>query len=574
MGNVKKLVLTFLSVLFLFCLPVVVTATNLDERIDEVRVEQVQVRMPQVKVYYYSKQKEDAKVFAADFASSPMEIKSQRTVNEEDSIHYYILLDVSASISKEYFNEIKDAIVSHQKDMNENDKLTFISFGDEVKIIAEEVTKNDSVKPLIKDLENRDMNTLLFQAIDKSAALIEHEPDSSVRNIMMIITDGEDFAENKATKNEAIKTLRERQIPLYAMAVKRTKNNKDNPYIDDFGEFARQTGGYLSVFETDTAVKTINKIRKELNKATVLTLVAQNNHISQTAKPLTIKFKNGTKAVTEVIADKNVADEERPTVKAYPVEANKFKVKFSEAVIGADKKENFMVKDEQGEPWAVKTVTYDADALATIVSLENDFENQTYSISFQNITDISMEANALEDVLPIVVTNAPEKVVEPAPTFLEKYWVALICVATILVVIILLMIAYILVKKRKGIVVVDGEAHFNSNIDMKHHIAVKEQKGTTIVLELKDARKQIHKVPVAVNGSVIIGRSKISDVYFDDSYLSKQHFVISKEGGNYYIEDLDTENGTMINGIRIMMRRQLSNGDRINAGRLEMNIKW
>ncbi|AOT69097.1 FHA domain-containing protein [Geosporobacter ferrireducens] len=69
--------------------------------------------------------------------------------------------------------------------------------------------------------------------------------------------------------------------------------------------------------------------------------------------------------------------------------------------------------------------------------------------------------------------------------------------------------------------------------------------------------------------SVIIGRKNESDIVIKDPFISNQHAQISLDEGSYFLEDLDSANGTYLNGERIMDAVKLQNGDRIKIGQIE-----
>lgn len=66
-----------------------------------------------------------------------------------------------------------------------------------------------------------------------------------------------------------------------------------------------------------------------------------------------------------------------------------------------------------------------------------------------------------------------------------------------------------------------------------------------------------------------IGRSNQNKIIIKDPYISKNHLKIVKDEGDYYIEDLNSANGTFINGTKIMDAVRLKNGDRIRLGQVE-----
>ena len=68
---------------------------------------------------------------------------------------------------------------------------------------------------------------------------------------------------------------------------------------------------------------------------------------------------------------------------------------------------------------------------------------------------------------------------------------------------------------------------------------------------------------------ITIGRSNKSTIMIKDPYISKNHLSIVKDEGEYFLEDLNSANGTFVNGDRIMDVVRLNNGDTIRLGQVE-----
>lgn len=67
---------------------------------------------------------------------------------------------------------------------------------------------------------------------------------------------------------------------------------------------------------------------------------------------------------------------------------------------------------------------------------------------------------------------------------------------------------------------------------------------------------------------MILGRAEGCDIpLFGDSQAEKQHARIVLQGGNYYLEDLQSPNGTFVNGQRLTQPTRLHSGDLIEIGR-------
>ncbi len=69
--------------------------------------------------------------------------------------------------------------------------------------------------------------------------------------------------------------------------------------------------------------------------------------------------------------------------------------------------------------------------------------------------------------------------------------------------------------------------------------------------------------------SVVIGRSKDCDIRLADPNASRRHAEVRQEGTAYWLVDLDSTNGTSVNGRR-QQRARLESGDRITIGSTEL----
>lgn len=69
-----------------------------------------------------------------------------------------------------------------------------------------------------------------------------------------------------------------------------------------------------------------------------------------------------------------------------------------------------------------------------------------------------------------------------------------------------------------------------------------------------------------LKGTVNVGRSGKNDIVIKDNFVSKNHMQITDRGGTYFIEDLNSANGTYLNGEAVHDIIELRNGDRIGVG--------
>ena len=51
--------------------------------------------------------------------------------------------------------------------------------------------------------------------------------------------------------------------------------------------------------------------------------------------------------------------------------------------------------------------------------------------------------------------------------------------------------------------------------------------------------------------TIYIGRDPENDIQIDDKYISRKHLKIQRKGDKYLIQDLNSKNGTFVNGKQI-----------------------
>jgi len=110
--------------------------------------------------------------------------------------------------------------------------------------------------------------------------------------------------------------------------------------------------------------------------------------------------------------------------------------------------------------------------------------------------------------------------------------------------------------------VVAGQA---DEFDDDGDVTVVAASKTSITLEVTGPDKQSQMVELT-GSSFEIGRSQKCDLPLDDSGISRKHAKISFEQGQPVIEDLGSQNGTLLNGSPIHQSSPLKPGDQIKIG--------
>jgi DNA-binding winged helix-turn-helix (wHTH) protein len=82
------------------------------------------------------------------------------------------------------------------------------------------------------------------------------------------------------------------------------------------------------------------------------------------------------------------------------------------------------------------------------------------------------------------------------------------------------------------------------------------------VLIIRDENQPAQQLPMPKD-EVTIGRGEECEIVVDNRNISRQHIRIYKESDRFFIQDLDSKNGTWVNSQQLKGRRELQNNDEI-----------
>ena len=70
-------------------------------------------------------------------------------------------------------------------------------------------------------------------------------------------------------------------------------------------------------------------------------------------------------------------------------------------------------------------------------------------------------------------------------------------------------------------------------------------------------------------GQLCVGRDPANQLSLNDRAVSRKHFCISETDAGFHLVDLESHNGTFVNGIPVR-RKLLGHGDTVRVGQCEM----
>lgn len=555
--------------------------TDALSQIGQNRLEQVYINMPEVRFYFSGDQEQTEENLAAYIGNEQLGLQSLQTFAEgEGGINYYLLLDVSASISESEFRGITDGLAGFCENVRPQDKVTCLTFGEDVETLfrfdGQELIDGAATE-FFAQLKNNDQRTLLFEAMHQMAELCDSVPASeSTRRVGMVITDGADIATGKATSNEALQFLQENGIPVYGFAADSAKRQDKNA----FGEFSRSTGGYLTIIEKGNESEGFENVREEILQSYEAVFIADSNLVSHELTNTVLQFKSEeVKHQMQVMNDRWIPDTESPEIVEVVQEGPKqLRVVFSEAVDGAEAAENFrLTKDTESK--IPVFASPGSDKTSVVLSFADDIPSGEYQLECSNLKDCSMESNLLEETVAVMIegTEVTEQTAETTEAVTESEGSSLGWVPIVVVLAALLAAAAVFwkkISKRNAVVTVEGKAVLKDNVSVSHHVTI-EKKALEERQVFFHVIGQKEEIPIVIKKSMIVGRSSVCELVFDDPALSRQHFALELKDGGVMIQNLSSSGFTEVNGIKLgEQSRPLRSGDEIRAGQIRMTIRW
>lgn len=549
----------------------------------EQRIEQVYLNLPEVFVYGEGFGADEVEAGEGYLSQDKLEFVRAVPFHEMgEGITYYVLLDISGSIPRSYFASIKEGILNLQNNLGEKDRLILCTFGEEVNLAADGNQTAQDMEAILAQLSNRDQETLLFEGIDRVAALTEQTRGICRRQVLLVISDGEDFAVGKKMSQEALSTLKDKGLPAYALCIRDTA--KEN--INSFGEFARTSGGQLVTFKADEGSAVLTNLSAKLWQDLCVEYRAASNVVSNKEENFSFQFADDRVLSRAVMNVHWIPDNEAPyLVSGEAIGKQQIRLVFSEPMTGLAGAANYAVTLD-GREVGVTGVAYDKeDETKITLTLAEAVQNGTYKITGANLTDASMEKNPLEGSLLVEITGVEEKETESLEININEgpNYMGLIFLLLLAVVILIIVIVVVSKKKKEkeGALPEPGSGGGNSN-----SVVELQNSGFSSHIVMDSGAKRMLSVVVSAKGrapqttmwelgsSLIVGRASICDIAVDDRELSRQHFCLESENGNIFISDLGSTNGTSVNGIRITGKRRLDPGDMVEAGSMKFTIRW
>lgn len=546
----------------------------------------VDIRMPEISVFC----RIDGAVSVEDITAT-LGGRLLKTVSIGDAAGlpttYYVLLDNSASLSDDFFEAEKTMIKAIVKRLSDSDRLILITFGETVSMELDGSENQNEIDEVVDALSGHSKYTKFYDAVD---ALVSHSDsvneEGTGRKIAFIMSDGIDAGFDNSEYAEISNKITDAGIVMYGLCT----DNYMGRTGEAMGAIVRASGGSLYYFKPDNAVDVLNEAFDRALDCSVIKLTASSNLVTGGSELLTLLIEelSGELSVSaDVTPIRWIPDNTPPRLLLadYDKDRAVIRLGFDEPVNGADAADNYDVINEAGERVPVYSVRYFTDndlnaenrSYAELLFSDTP-ENGTYSIRLKNIYDVSMEKNALED--ESVSLNVKSGILTAAMKL------ALIITASAALIIAALLTVYLLFSKHRQEIpakIQPQEAEAPAPVTVAlgagaaaGNFADERFDGCgccSVEAEIYSGKRLIKKTVFYVSGGTCLGRADICEAAFDDPKMSRQHAMLEYENDRLYVTDLDSLNGTFVDGVKITGRYALRGDETLTVGGTTVKLR-
>lgn len=448
------------------------------------------------------------------------------------SINTYILIDNSLSIQEKYRETMKQVAKDLIFSGKSNESFTIATFDTEIHYLVENSQDQEALIGTVEQIEFQDLDTQVTNVLYHLYEKIEDDNENNYKRIILM-SDGVEAKTIGYTKEELIEKAKESGYPVYMLGCAYKSNETE---LENMFRISRETNAeYYFLEEENSADKIAASIGSSFNRVRVQAKIPRNQR-DGALKGVKIIFTTGGNEKT--------------------VSFNQIMPFLVRDNIQTEK--NLSKPENTGQPGDMEPIT------------EKITEAKTEKITEKTeITEIT-EAKTEKETATKELSGTDEK----------NFPVQMIVIVAGFLLVVSIVFAVIIFKKKNNRKIGEEKTEQKEHTDTEFLTdgnieSLNKQDGDIITIRLTDIRKPSVMTEYPLSSSVVLGRvADKSEIIFDyEKSVSGQHCKLIRSGDKVYVQDLDSVNGTYINGEIVKEKMELTDGAIIRMGRLQIKFE-
>lgn len=493
----------------------------------------------------------EADAFQLTLDGTQMPVTAVSTVRQEKiPVTVYCLVDVSGSMKEDQIQQAKEVLGTVCEWLDDKDNMVIARLGNQTDTSGF-LSDKGQLKTVIEQLEAGNDDTNLYAGIQESIEMLNTDRQVNPRRCLLILSDGDDDQKSGITREEAERAVKEAHLAVYTVAT--LPANPGAESIENgkvLGSFARISSAgvhYVPAVDGISGVEAGRDITEHIGKGIVLEM--------ELPVPASDKDKLML-CMTYTDADNSRWED---TI-----------VVYAKDFYGEQEQES--ITEENTE-----TAGGESDDAGVDEGASEHLEDESISSPQESVEDSLEDESLLQE-------SAAESQSETQIDDSDDIWNDLISgnswvwIALGTAVLLLAVTGFVVVvRNRKKKAVASEDASSVRTIAVSAPPAAQSQTKTYSLSLLAIGYTEIeHRLELPENKEVTIGRNGKADIILDakDKKLSGVHCALKWENGKIYIRDLNSMNGTYVNGvpIRQLGRVAVHKGETVTLGSYEYRI--
>jgi VWFA-related protein len=211
-----------------------------------------------------------------------------------EGVAYIFLIDISKSIQRSQFEEMREAIGEWIDALKAKDRMTIFAFGEQIRQLIDFTDDKAGLRAALKSVAPTDLQTKLYLALRDAINLGQRvEAGLPFRRVIVILSDGKD--EGSGFSSDDIRTLVEQgHMPIYAIGSSQLRVKEQAQYLEALNRLAVLSGGLY--VKNSVLNATYNEVKQAIRRVFVAQLACENCRVNNQSQPLDITLKSGTAA--------------------------------------------------------------------------------------------------------------------------------------------------------------------------------------------------------------------------------------------------------------------------------------
>lgn len=215
---------------------------------------------------------------------------------------YVFMIDISKSVTKENFQEIKDSIKFWIKTLNPGDAAAILTFGEEIRILSDLTYDREKLMLLVEEkVQRTDMRTKLYGGIVQAHSLASSvDKRFPARKAIICLTDGINETKDPTTKIDAKSLLEETPIPFYSINFAEDLNSEVEKGSKEMREIAEISRGAFFDANDISIQKAYIAARKYIDETFMLTSICDTCSYNDSIINLKVSYKSFDRDISSI----------------------------------------------------------------------------------------------------------------------------------------------------------------------------------------------------------------------------------------------------------------------------------